>query len=73
MATLGEGAFGRVKLVRPSGIDETYALKIMAKQRIVDSNLQEHVVQERNVMLALNHPHILRLHNSYKVCMLSFV
>ena len=71
--TLGEGAFGRVKLVRHLEEEEhhhhkatTYALKCMKKRLIVEQNLEDHVVSERDVMLMLDHPFILRLYNTYE-------
>lgn len=65
-STLGCGAFGRVKLVLDKNSGATYALKCQIKAEIVENNLQDHVLNERNVMLALDHPFILKLHNSYK-------
>lgn len=66
LQTLGRGAFGRVKLVRhtPSGC--AYALKCLVKSRIVENNLREHVLNEKRVMLSLDHPFILRLLSTYK-------
>jgi len=65
-ATLGCGAFGRVKLVKHKETGETYALKCQSKADIVSNQLQDHVIDERNVMLVLDHPFILKLHNTYK-------
>jgi CRP-like cAMP-binding protein len=64
--TLGCGAFGRVKLVTHKSTGDNFALKCLTKTEIVKNNLQDHIVNERAVMLALDHPHILKLHNSYK-------
>jgi len=64
--TLGCGAFGRVKLVKHKTTGDCFALKCLTKTDIVANNLQEHIVNERNVMLELSHPFILKLHNSYK-------
>ena len=68
--TLGVGAFGRVKLVKvkPDKIpkngdpNQTYALKCLSKRGIVDSGLQDHVVNEKHIMDELNHPFILTFH-----------
>lgn len=65
--TLGVGAFGRVKLVKvkPEKVpkdgnpNQTYALKCLSKRGIVESGLQDHVVNEKNIMSELNHPFIL--------------
>ncbi|KAL7544276.1 hypothetical protein ACHAWF_007660 [Thalassiosira exigua] len=68
--TLGVGAFGRVKLVKvkPEKLhkngdpNQTYALKCLSKRGIVDSGLQDHVVNEKKIMSELNHPFILTFH-----------
>lgn len=65
-ATLGKGAFGRVKLVRHRPTGELFALKCMAKVEIVKQRLQDHVINERNCMQMVAHPFILKLHNMYQ-------
>ena len=68
--TLGVGAFGRVKIVKikPGKVpklgdpNQTYALKCLSKRCIVDSGLQEHVINEKRIMEELNHPFILTFH-----------
>lgn len=66
LQTLGRGAFGRVKLVRHAATSGTFALKCLVKSRIVENNLREHVLNEKRVMEALDHPFILRLFSTYK-------
>ena len=63
--TLGVGAFGRVKLVTAKGKDgktKSYALKCLAKTGIVENGLQDHVLNEKEIMEELNHPFILSFH-----------
>lgn len=68
--TLGIGAFGRVKIVKikPGKVpklgnpNQTYALKCLSKRCIVDSGLQDHVINEKKIMEELNHPFILTFH-----------
>jgi hypothetical protein len=66
--TLGIGAFGRVKLVKvksdPTG--PTYALKCQSKKAIVENGLQDHVMNEKNIMGELDHPFILKYFCSMK-------
>lgn len=67
---LGRGAFGAVRIIYnikgPDGKQWNFALKKLCKRSIKDNNLQEHVFQERDVMLALDHPFILKLYNTYQ-------
>lgn len=61
-ATLGCGAFGRVKLCKLAKKDMYFALKCQAKKSIVESGLQEHVLNEMRIMKKINHPYIDRLY-----------
>ncbi len=61
-ATLGCGAFGRVKLCRYPKTDQYFALKCQAKRSIVESGLQEHVLNEMRIMRKINHPFIAKLY-----------
>jgi len=71
--TIGVGAFGRVNLVKTKKIKgeakkleknatKSYALKILPKSTIVESGLQDHVLNEKNIMEELNHPFIITFH-----------
>ena len=62
---LGVGTFGKVIIVRHKKTGETYAMKRLNKSWIVQNQLEQHVVDERNVMTLVDHPFILKLHNSF--------
>lgn len=62
---LGQGAFGRVQIVKHAETGETFALKCLNKSQIVENCLEAHVVDERKVMTMIDHPFLLKLHNSY--------
>jgi len=64
VAVIGCGAFGRVILVKSKKDGATYALKTQGKKAIVENGLQEHILNERNVMCMLDHPFIIRLYNT---------
>ena len=68
VGTLGIGGFGRVELVT-SGKGKrqtTYALKCMKKKHIVDTRQEEHVYNERKIMISCHSPFICRLYQTYK-------
>ena len=67
ITTIGIGAFGRVELVRPIG-DETrsFALKKMAKFRIVEQDQQEHIKNEKNLLMTLNNDFIVKCYQSFR-------
>eukprot|EP00803_Ostreobium_quekettii_P011350 evm.model.scf_945.2 EVM.evm.TU.scf_945.2 scf_945:18680-23149(+) len=61
---LGTGGFGRVLLVSHCG--KFYALKCMSKAYVKESNLQDHVKRERDIMLELQCPFIVNLLATFK-------
>ena len=68
---LGEGAFGRVSLVKRKDQSRgpncrTYALKAMQKKLIQDNRLEEHTLNEVKCMRMLNHSVILKLYGAYQ-------
>ncbi|KAJ8919915.1 hypothetical protein NQ315_006444 [Exocentrus adspersus] len=67
VATLGIGGFGRVELVQyvhdPS---LTFALKCLKKQHIVDTQQQDHIYSERNIMMSCRSPFVCRLYKTFR-------
>jgi len=63
---LGRGSFGTVSLVRDISTGNMYALKMVYKASLVANGQQEHIIAEKNCMMAMNHPFIARLYQTYK-------
>ena len=63
---LGVGTFGRVKLVLHKPTNTAYALKCMRKQQVVATKQQSHVLNEKRILAAMDHPFILRLVATYQ-------
>ena len=59
--TLGEGSFGKVKLVLHRPTKTTYALKCLRKGHVIKMQQTEHVVNEKRVMELCDHPFVLKL------------
>eukprot|EP00462_Mataza_sp_D1_P016699 CAMPEP_0175156706 /NCGR_PEP_ID=MMETSP0087-20121206/21765_1 /TAXON_ID=136419 /ORGANISM="Unknown Unknown, Strain D1" /LENGTH=787 /DNA_ID=CAMNT_0016444173 /DNA_START=31 /DNA_END=2394 /DNA_ORIENTATION=+ len=67
IGTLGKGSFGHVQLVKDSkDPSKTYALKTVSKVQIVKSSQQTHIMNEKRVMAALDHPFVVKLHATFK-------
>jgi cGMP-dependent protein kinase len=66
LTTLGVGGFGRVELIRCLRDQATFALKIMKKEYIVAMKQQEHVMNERNILLDSKCKYICRLYKTFK-------
>jgi hypothetical protein len=63
---LGAGTFGRVYLVskKNSTGNHLYALKVQKKRALIEFGMVTGIMQERNIMVRLNHPFVIRLINS---------
>jgi cGMP-dependent protein kinase 1 len=66
LGTLGVGGFGRVELVKNMRDSRTYALKVLKKQHIVATKQQDHVLNERAIMLDMRSSFICRLYKTFK-------
>lgn len=60
-AVLGVGAFGKVLLTTTRQGNHTFALKTLSKAQILGAQLQNHVMQERDVMKDCDSPYLVRL------------
>ena len=64
--TLGHGAFGKVQLVMDRRNGTSYALKYQSKAMIVENSLCDHVLREREMLMKLDHPCIVKLYCSFQ-------
>jgi CRP-like cAMP-binding protein len=63
---LGEGGFGKVKLVKSKKTGESYALKSQGKKFIIDNGQKDYILRELELMNAVKHPNILMLHCAFQ-------
>ncbi|ESO03016.1 hypothetical protein HELRODRAFT_187100 [Helobdella robusta] len=67
VATIGIGGFGRVDLVQPlHDTNRSFALKRMKKSHIVETRQQEHILNERNIMLECKCDFVVKLFKTFK-------
>ncbi|CAF1055653.1 unnamed protein product [Didymodactylos carnosus] len=60
--TVGTGSYGRVLLVRDRETSVYHALKIFSITHVVQSRQTEHVKSEKEILAAIKHPFIVKLH-----------
>merc|ERR1719336_3704673 len=66
IATLGVGGFGRVELVTVgANRSNAFALKKMKKSEIQDSKQQQHILNEKMIMLDCDSPFIVKLYKTF--------
>ena len=66
LRTLGEGAFGKVSLVKCKTDGKLYALKAQSKVFIVENNQQDHLMTEFQFMRELNHVLIVKCYQAFQ-------
>lgn len=66
IGTLGRGSFGHVQLVRDSKTKLTYALKEVSRQQVVDLGQQEHILNEKRIMMQLDCNFLIKLYTTFK-------
>src|SRR5437660_10024880 len=59
---IGEGGMGEVYLARDLELDRTVAIKILPETLAGDQQRLQRFIQEAKAASALNHPHILTIH-----------
>jgi CRP-like cAMP-binding protein len=66
LRVLGEGAFGKVNLVRYKADGKLYALKAQSKAFVVENSQQEHLLTEYQIMRELNHVLIVKCYQAFQ-------
>eukprot|EP01053_Blabericola_migrator_P001105 Blabericola_migrator_1__1104@NODE_1281_length_4905_cov_291_882389_g865_i0_p3_GENE_NODE_1281_length_4905_cov_291_882389_g865_i0NODE_1281_length_4905_cov_291_882389_g865_i0_p3_ORF_typecomplete_len173_score39_81Pkinase/PF00069_25/6_7e28Pkinase_Tyr/PF07714_17/1_3e17DUF3636/PF12331_8/0_23_NODE_1281_length_4905_cov_291_882389_g865_i035144032 len=60
------GSFGRVFVTKVKGSDEIVAVKRLTKQALLKQKQEEHVLAEKAILAALDHPFCVKLLHTYK-------
>lgn len=61
---LGEGAFGKVNLVKAKNDGKIYALKAQGKSFLVENGQESHTIDEFLLLRQLNHPFIVKIYQA---------
>merc|ERR1711988_1698064 len=64
--TLGTGSFGRVRLVKYTGDNMYYALKILKKSEVIYLKQVDHIKTEKQILEQISHPFVVNLRGSFQ-------
>lgn len=67
LGLMGQGSYGKVYLAQKKRTGKYYAIKAISKQKIMRDGKQHEVFRERQALVTLDHPNIVRLHWSFNV------
>ena len=66
LKVIGKGAFGKVFLVQKENTNEYYAMKRLKKSELKNKKQKEHILNERDTLIKLNHPFIVKLYYAFQ-------
>jgi serum/glucocorticoid-regulated kinase 2 len=68
LSVIGKGSYAKVVLVKKKGEENerVYAMKILKKKYIEKRKQENHVMTERNILVEMEHPFIVKLYHSFQ-------
>ncbi|KAH0572234.1 Kinase, AGC [Spironucleus salmonicida] len=66
LQTLGQGSFASVFLAKRLADNQTYAIKVLQKKKILEANELTHTLAERQILASLNSPFLVKLHGAFQ-------
>ncbi|KAJ1886654.1 hypothetical protein LPJ66_009523 [Kickxella alabastrina] len=67
LQVIGQGAFGKVRMIEHRSTKQRYALKYISKAECIDRQGEQNILRERDILeLLAGHPHIPTLHYSFQ-------
>lgn len=66
ISVIGRGFYGKVMLVEKKDTRERFAIKSIQKKRLRERNAEQSVINERNLLMQIDHPFIVKLHFAFQ-------
>ena len=66
LSIIGQGAFGKVKIIEDRETKTLYALKYMNKDEIIKQDASQHIFKERLLLHKLDHPFIVKITHCFQ-------
>ena len=69
---VGQGSYGSVFLAKKKKGGRFYAIKAISKQKLLQNNKQHEIFRERQALIMLDHPNIVKMYWCFDVSLPSF-
>jgi len=66
LTLIGSGKYGKVVKVKEKATGKIFAMKVLIKKNIVDGGEVQHTITERNVLMKVKHPFLMRLRYAFQ-------
>ena len=66
ISVIGKGTYAKVLLVRHLKDKQLYALKVLKKKYILEKNQERHIMTEKQILSAIEHPFLVKLEMSFQ-------
>jgi serine/threonine protein kinase len=66
LSVIGKGTYAKVLLVRHLKDNQLYALKVLKKKYILEKNQEKHIMTEKEILAAFEHPFLVKLKQSFQ-------
>lgn len=66
ISVIGKGTYAKVLLVRHLKDNNLYALKVLKKKYILEKNQERHIMTEKQILSAIEHPFLVKLKMSFQ-------
>ena len=66
ISVIGKGTYAKVLLVRHIKDKQLYALKVLKKKYILEKNQERHIMTEKQILSAIEHPFLVKLKMSFQ-------
>lgn len=65
-SVIGKGTYAKVCLVTRKSDQEVFALKVLKKKYIVEKNQEEHIMTEKQILAAIQHPFLVKMFTCFQ-------
>ena len=66
LSVIGKGSYAKVLLVKKKDNQQLYAMKILKKEAVEKKRQHQHIKNERDILIDIDHPFVIKFHYSFQ-------